>query len=226
MEGLAVRSLEIAFDASGAAEAGGRGRVVAIVDVVDGSTSAEAALAAGAAEVLGAAPLGSEAPVALRPKAVATRAAQVALQHGTEVIVVAEPRVGDERERLARVKQILGALEASGAHYQVVPNQGSELASMVDLEGRVVLIVTSSGGVAFDAALAGGAPAACFVTTARLPGISGWDVVRMGVERATALADAHGGKLTVVASSANSSDDCLAAFELARALMAGGFLRP
>ena len=44
---VSARSLEVAFDASGAADAGSRGRVVAVVDVIDAATSAEAALAEG-----------------------------------------------------------------------------------------------------------------------------------------------------------------------------------
>jgi hypothetical protein len=43
---VSARSL-VAFDASGAADAGSRGRVVAVVDVIDAATSAEVALAEG-----------------------------------------------------------------------------------------------------------------------------------------------------------------------------------
>jgi hypothetical protein len=113
---MRARKLEITFNASGAAEAGARGRVVAVVDVVDSSTSAEAAMSAGAA-------------------------------------------------------------------------------------------------------------AACFVTTARVAGRTGWDLVGIGARRAIALADEHGRDLTIVAASANSADDCLAAFEIGRRVITEGFLR-
>jgi hypothetical protein len=39
------------------------------------------------------------------------------------------------------------------------------------------------------------------------------------------LADEHSTDLSIVAASANSTDDCLAAFEVARRLMAEGFLQ-
>ena len=92
----------MSFDASGAAEAGARGRAVAVVDVVDAATSAEAAVALGAVDVLGAAPAGADPPVPVSPEAVGTRAASIARQRGTDVLVVAEPRVGPPGERSGR----------------------------------------------------------------------------------------------------------------------------
>jgi len=221
-----VRTLEVAFDASGAAEAGSRGRVVAVVDVVDAATSAEAAVAMGALDVFGAAPAGAAPPVPVNPAAVATRAATVALRRGTDVVVVAEPRVGAADERLGRVAPVTAGLEAAGVSYEVVANQGAEVAGLAALTGRVVVVVSTTGGTAFDAALAAGAPGACFVTTARVAGMTGWEVTRMGALRAIDLADRHGGALSLVAASANSTDDCLAAFEVARAVIDQRFLRP
>jgi hypothetical protein len=50
-------------------------------------------------------------------------------------------------------------------------------------------------------------------------------VARLGAERAAALAVEHRAGLSVVAASANSTDDCLAAFEVVRILLQGGHLR-
>ncbi len=220
-----ARALEVAFDASGAAAAGARGRVVAVVDVVDSATTAEAALAAGAAEVFGAAPHGATPPVQVRPEAVAARAAAAARRRSTDVVVVVEPRISTDEERRRRARPVLKALEAEAVGYELVPNQGAEVSTLVKLLDRVVIVVSAAGGVAFDAALNGGAAAVCFATTARVGRMSGWEVARLGASRAMGLANQNGGALTVVASSANSTDDCLAAFEVARAIIDQGFLR-
>jgi hypothetical protein len=217
--------LEVAFDASGAAAAGARGRVVAVIDVVDSATTAEAALAAGATDVFGAAPHGATPPVRVRPEAVAARAAAAARRRSTDVVVVVEPRISTDEERRRRARPVLEALEAEGVGYEVVPNQGAEVSTLVKLLGRVVIIVSAAGGVAFDAALNGGAAAVCFATTARVARMSGWEVARLGASRAMELASQNGGALTIVAASANSTDDCLAAFEVARAIIDQGFLR-
>lgn len=221
---MKARVLEVTFNASGAAEAGKRGRVVAVVDVVDSSTSAEAALGNGAAAVLGASPAGADAPVPLDPAGVGRKAAAIAGRLGTDAVVVAEPRVGTEEERRHRALPVLQALRTARIEYELVANQGAELPGLVEVDGRVVVIVSTTGGTAFDAALAQGAPAACFATTARIEGKTGWDVLGLGAKRALELAEEHSADLSIVAASANSTDDCLAAFELARRVVAEGFL--
>ncbi len=218
-------TLEVAFDATGAAEAGARGRVVAVVDVIDASTSAEASLGAGAIGVLGASPAGAAAPVVLRPEAVAAEAAALARLHDTDVVVAAEPRVGSHEERLQHAGAVIKVLEVNDVTFEVVPNQGTELPGLAKLAGRVVIVVSAAGGIAFDAALAAGAPAVCFVTSARIAGATGWEVTRRGAQRAVDLARANGGALSLVASSSNATDDFLAVFEIARAVISGGFLR-
>jgi hypothetical protein len=220
-----VAKLDVGFNASGAADAGARRRVVVIVDVVDSSTSAEVAVAGGAAAVLGASPAGVDAPAHLDPGAVGRRAAAMAKERDTDVIVVAEPRVGTEDERRRRAVSVLQALRTASVGYELVANQGAELGQLVNMEGRPVVIVSSTGGTAFDAAMAGGAPAVCFATTARIHGKTGWDVVGIGARRAIALAGEHRADLSVVAATANSSDDCLAAFEIARRIITEGYLR-
>ncbi|MGH2722952.1 MAG: hypothetical protein ACRDI0_01585 [Actinomycetota bacterium] len=219
------RRLEVTFNASGAADAGARGRVVAVVDVVDSATSAEAAVAAGAAEVLGAAPAGMRVPARVDPGAVGRRAAASAGRVGGEVIVVAEPRVGTDEERRARCLPVLQALRTARVEYLLVPNQGAELPHLVEVTDRVVVVVSTTGGTAFDAALTAGAPAVSFATTGRVEDLTGWEVAHMGAQRAIALAEEHEAHLTVVAATANSTDDVLGAFEVARAVIAQGFLR-
>ncbi|MDQ3991318.1 MAG: hypothetical protein M3245_03280, partial [Actinomycetota bacterium] len=189
-------------------------------------TSAEAALVAGAAAVLGAAPAGARAPVPVDPGAVGRRAAELAKHLHSDVVVVAEPRVGSEDDRRGRARPVLQSLRTAGVPYSLVPNQGAELLSMVRFEERPVVVVSATGGTAFNAALVGGAPAVCFATTARVEGLTGWDVVHRGAVRAIELAREHQTGITVVASTANSADDCMAAFEVARAILAEGFLRP
>ncbi|HEX2031695.1 MAG TPA: hypothetical protein VHL78_09885 [Actinomycetota bacterium] len=219
------RRLEVTFNATGAADAGTRGRVVAVVDVVDSGTSAEAAVAAGAGEVLGAAPAGLRVPARVDPGAVGRRAAAAAGRLGSDVLVVAEPRTGTHDEQRSRCLPVLQALRTAGVAYELLPNQGAELPRLVDVRNRVVVVVSATGGTAFDAALIAGAPAVCFATTGRVEGLTGWEVAEMGAQRAVALAEEHQADLTVVAATANSADDVLGAFELARAVIGRGFLR-
>ncbi|HEX6207464.1 MAG TPA: hypothetical protein VF058_03810 [Actinomycetota bacterium] len=219
-----ARTLEVTFNASGAAEAGARGRVVCVVDVLDSSTSAEAALSAGAAAGLGAAPADADPPVTVRPDAVGMRAVALAGQHDASVLVVAEPRVGSQEERQQRAAAVLNGIQGAAIDWELVPNQGAELPALASCEGRIVVVVSTTGGTAFDAAIAAGAPAACFATTARVGGMPGRDVAEAGVSRAVALCEEHAAGLTIVAASANSLDDVLAAQELARRVIERGFL--
>jgi hypothetical protein len=218
-------TLEVTFNASGAAEAGARGRTVVIVDVVDSSTSAEAALAGGALEVLGASPAGLRVPVPVDPGAVGRRAASIAAKTPTDVVVVSEPRVAMDEERRGQALPVLQALRTAGVGYELAPNQGAELLRAVNPEGRLVVVVSATGGSAFDAALAAGAPGVCFATTARIEGQTGWEVATAGARRAIEAARQHRSGITIVAASANSTDDVLGSLEVARAVIAEGFLK-
>jgi hypothetical protein len=220
-----ARTLEVSFNASGAAEAGARGRVVVVVDVIDAATSAAAALAAGAARVLGAGTSSVEVPVPIHPEGIGALAAGLARGMGTTVVVATEPRVGSDEERRTLAKPVVDALESAGVEYEMVPNQGAELPGLAKVEDRVVVVVSATGGTAFDAAVAAGAPAVCFATTGRVHGKTGWEVAEAGARRAIALADEHSADITVVAASSNSADDCLAAFQIARIIIAEGFLK-
>ena len=219
-------TLEIAFDVTGASEAGRRGRVVVVVDVENSSTTAEAVVAAEAAAVFGASPAGSDVPVMLDPGAVGRRAAAAAGRVGTDVVVVAGPPAGqDEEERRDRALPVLQALRTASVPYDLVPDHGLELPGKVDILNRVVVIVSPTGVTAYDAALAAGAAAACFATTARLQGRDEWDVIDRGIRRGVALAEHHGADISIVAATAGSSEDGRAAFDLAQAVMGTGFLK-
>lgn len=220
-----ARTLEVTFNASGAAQAGARARVVVVVDVVDSSTSAEAALEAGAIDVLGAAPRDARPPATVDRGGIGRRAAALAKEFATDVVVVAEPRVGSEEDRHTQALPLLQSLRTAGVAYELVSNQGAELPDLVKLEGRVVVVVSSTGGTAYDAAVAAGALGVCFATTARVGGRPGWEVAQAGVQRAMSLAEEHDADLSIIAASANSADDCLGAFELARIVIAEGFVR-
>ncbi|HEX6262111.1 MAG TPA: hypothetical protein VF097_04615, partial [Actinomycetota bacterium] len=138
-----ARTLEVTFNATGAAAAGARGRVVCVVDVVDSSTSAEAALSAGAAAVLGAAPADADPPVTVRPDAVGMRAVALAGEHDASVLVVAEPRVGSQEERQERAAAVLNGIQGAAIEWQLVPNQGAELPALASCAGRIVVVVST-----------------------------------------------------------------------------------
>ena len=195
--------------------------MVCVVDVIDAATSAEVALETGASAVLGAAPAAADAPVAVDPAAVGRHAAALATEAGSGVVVVAEPRIGPDELRATSAALVLEAIRSSAAEAKLVANQGAELPALARLKGQVVVVVSATGGTAYDAALRAGAPGVCFATTARIEGRSGWEVARLGAERAANLAREHGVGLSVVAASANSLDDCMAAFEVARILLPG-----
>lgn len=196
-----------------------------MVDVTDASTSAEAALDAGALAVLGAGREGSWLPVPSDPAAIGRHAARLARESGASAVIVTEPRIGPEQRRIAAAGTVIKVLEGNGVDTEVVPNQGAELPALTHFEGRVVVIVSATGGAAFAAALAAGAPSACFATTARIEGRTGWEVASLGARRAAEIARRHRAGLSVVAASANSADDCLGAFEIARILIEDGRLR-
>jgi len=80
---MEVKSLDIAYNASGAVRAAKRGDVVMVVDIIDMSTTAEAALDGGAVAVWGASPDDTSAPVAVNPAQIGYRAGQKAVKEDT-----------------------------------------------------------------------------------------------------------------------------------------------
>lgn len=210
----------VTVNASGAAAAARQGLVVVVVDVIDMSTTAEGLLEAGAALVIGASPDQTRAPVPVEPRQRGLEAGRRARELGTGVILVAEPRYGSEAERKARCQQALAGLAEAGLEPELVlPNLGAETAKMADCKDKVILLVSDTGGVAFDAALTAGAPAVVTATIARTIGKRGNEPARCGVERARQLARQLNTGVAVVAASGNSLEDVLAAEYLGRLLL-------
>ncbi|MCL6611017.1 MAG: hypothetical protein K6T66_05685 [Peptococcaceae bacterium] len=199
-------------DAGGAALAGSLGLVVVVVDVIDFSTSMEAAIDEGAAAVFGAAPDGAGTPVTVNPYRIGTMAGMKALQAGTGVVVLAEPRAGGDEERRSGVSRAVAGVRSTGAEVvAVIPNLGAETPRLADLGGKVVLGATGSGGAAFDAAVCAGAPAVLTGTVARTMKKSGFASAEDAAGRAAAEARRLGTGIAVAAASGNSLEDVLAA---------------
>jgi hypothetical protein len=203
--------ITVTTDASGAYQAACSGQVVVIVDVIDMSTTLEAALQEGAALILGASPVSCRAPVPVNPVAIGKYAAMMAEKLKTEVVVIAEPRIGTKAERQERAAGFLEGLHAAGKQeVGIYPNQGAEIARLVDLKDKVVAAITDCGGAAFDAAFNAGASVVTG-TIARTPGRTGWENARAAVERASRIAEQEGTGITLVAASGKALEDVLAA---------------
>jgi len=202
----------VTADAGGAARAACRGQVVMIVDVIDMSTVCEAVLDEGALAVYGAAPDDASPPVPVDQVRVGRLAGEHACSFNAGVILIAEPRVGSDRERLSAVQKVLRGVRESGANVEaVLPNLGAETVKLADFQRRVVVVATKAGGVAFDAALTGGAPAVLTGTVARTVKKSGPACALAAARRACAAARQHQKDIAIVAASANSLEDVLAA---------------
>ncbi|MCD5407492.1 MAG: hypothetical protein LRZ99_07365 [Desulfotomaculum sp.] len=213
-------TIMLTVNASGAATAAKSGQVVVIVDVIDMSTTCEAALDAGVLAVYGAAPDQTSCPVTTNPQQVGLLAGLQAIDAGTDVVLVAEPRVASEAERMKNISKVMLGLEQAGAKTGVIlPNLGAETAKMADLKGCILVAVTSTGGVAYDAALTAGAPAVLTATVARTIKKKGFEPAKAGVARALAVAKRLKTGITVVAASANSLEDILAAEYLVKEMI-------
>ncbi|MFA5384956.1 MAG: hypothetical protein WC364_09895 [Eubacteriales bacterium] len=204
--------ITVASDASGSARAAGLGQVVVIVDVIDMSTTMEAMLDEGALAVFGAAPDAARAPVPLNPAGIGLEAGRLACASDTGVVVVAEPRVGSDADRISGIQKVLRGIRESGAAVEsVLPNLGAETVKLAGIKGRVVVAATSSGGVAFDAAVAAGAPAVLTGTIARTARKKGIFPAAAAADRVLKAALEFKADIAVIASSGNSMEDVLAA---------------
>lgn len=212
------KQIIVTSDASGAQQAAKEGYLVMIVDVIDMSTTLESALEAGAAVVLGASPDFTRAPVEVDPEGVGRHAARLAREMHTSIILVSEPRVGTDEERLSRCRKLRQGIEAEGAVIEaVLPNLGAETPKLHDMSGRVVVAVTDTGGVAFDAAFKY-SPQVITGTVARTYRHRGIEPALLAVDRARQqIGDAAG--IAVVAASRNSMEDVLAAQFIANLLL-------
>ncbi len=213
------------MNASGAVKAAEAKNVVMVVDIIDMSTTLEAALDAGALRVYGASPDTSKAPVRLSPETIGEIAGRAAREAGTGVIIIGEPRVGTEEERRARASRTIQGVTAAGAVIEAVyPNIGAETAKLGDFSGKVVVAVTDTGGTAYDAAVTAGAPLVITGTIARTIKKRGSEPARAAARRAVAAAEEAGTGISVVAASANSLEDILAAEYIMRLIIEEGFI--
>ncbi len=214
----------LTVNASGAVKAARAKNVVLIVDLIDMSTSLEAALDAGASHVFGASPDQAGAPVKLGPAAIGRQAGTIANREGTGVIIICEPRVGTEEERRARCSKVIEGIEQAGAGIEAIfPNLGAETPKLGDFNGRVVVAVSGAGGIAYDAAFTAGAPAVLTGTVARTMRKKGPESAREAARRAIKAAVQAKADITVVAASANAVEDILAAEYIMRMIIEAGF---
>jgi hypothetical protein len=220
-----LKTLNLTYNASGAVEGARRGDVVIIVDIIDMTTSAEVAIENGALAIFGAAPTGCKAPVNLNPDRIGYIAGKTALKYKAPLIIVAEPRYGTEEERKKRIETaFMGVTRSGDVSYTIIPNIGTEIAKLIDFNGKVVLIISDTGGVAFDAAYNNGAPAVLTATVTRTPNKKGFAPALAGVERAIEAAAKFNCGITITAASANSMEDVLAAQYLSQVIVTKGFL--
>jgi len=199
--------------------------LVMIVDVIDMSTTLESALDAGAYAVLGASPDLSRAPVEVSPEQRGREAAILAREAGTGIIIAAEPRVGSEEDRLARCQRLIRGVEMEkGLIEAIVTNVGAETPKLVDMNKRVVVAVSDTGGVAYDAVLTAGGRA-LIGTVARTYRQKGIEPATTAVKRALhELNDNYSG-IAIVAASRNSMEDVLAAQFVANMIIQGTSLK-
>lgn len=209
-------------NASGAARAAKLGFVVIIVDVIDMSTSLEATLEKGALLVLGASPDNVKAPIKVNPFQIGQEVARKAKEMDSEIIVITEPRWGSEDERINNCQKLLRGIGKTGGVIKgFLPNIGAEVGKMADFTGKIVVGVSATGGVAFDAAwqfhhdiVIG--------TIARTMSLKGQETAHLAAQRAIKLA--QGRNIAVVAASANSLEDVLGANYIAQTIVEMGYL--
>ncbi|MFA7467378.1 MAG: hypothetical protein WCY82_03820 [Desulfotomaculaceae bacterium] len=215
-----MQTVKMTVNASGAAAAGAGGDVVVIVDIIDMSTTLEAALDEGALAVFGAAPDKATPPVAVNPVRIGQIAGKLAVEKGAGVVMVGEPRVGTDEERLVSMSKTVAGLKQAGAPVEaVLPNLGAETVKLYDLRGKVIIAATGTGGVAFDAALTAGAPVVITGTVARTRHKKGHAPARAAAQRAADMARELGTGISVVAASGNSLEDILAAEFITRLIV-------
>ncbi len=216
-----VKSERIIFstDASGAYNAAREGLLVMIVDVIDMSTTLESALDAGAFMILGASPDVNRAPVKVDPEGMGRLAAREAREGRRGIVLVAEPRAGTEKERITRCQKVIRGIESEkGLIEAIVPNLGAETPKLTEMKDRVVLAVTETGGVAYDAAFQAGGRVITG-TVARTLTQKGLQPALSACKRARASFGAHHTGIAVIAASRNSLEDVLGAQYIAGLLL-------
>ena len=205
------KRIVVSSDASGAFQAAREGLLVMIVDVIDVSTTLESALDAGALAVLGCSPDFTRAPVLVNPEQIGQKAARLSRDRETGIILVAEPRAGTEVERMSRCQKVLKGIEKEkGLVEAILPNIGAETPRMADMKNRVVVAVTDTGGVAFDAAYTV-SDRVITGTIARTLAQKGIEPALSAVKRAQQMIREGDPGIAIIAASRNSMEDMLAA---------------
>ena len=213
------KQIIVSSDASGARDAAREGMLVMIVDVIDMSTTLESALDAGAYAVLGASPDYTMAPVQVAPEEIGRQACHLAKSCKGGIILIAEPRVGTDDERLARCQKVIRGIEMEkGMVEAVLPNIGAETPKLLDMRDRVVVAVTNTGGVAYDAAFQI-SPRVVTGTVARTFRQKGMEPALTAARRALSMMNEMDRGIAVIAASRNSLEDVLAAQFIANLLM-------
>ena len=206
-------------------QAAQREDVVVIVDVVDMSTTAESVLDDGALIVLGASPDQISAPVAVNPQKIGYQAGEIALNNNTEVIIITEPRFAKPEKRLEKTKMVREGIKKTGVQLgPILPNIGTQINRFANFKDKVVVIVSNSGGVAFDAAYNQGAVEVITATIVRTALKKGINPLKAGANRAIEAAQKYAAGITIVAASSNSYEDVLAVDKIAKEIIDLGFL--
>lgn len=221
-----MRIVNITANASGAAKAAAAGDLVIIVDVISMSTTAEAVWEKGALAIWGAASEKSRPPLGLtNPYRIGYQAGLQAIEAATSLILITEPRLGSEEERKKNAFSVLQGVAKAGAKVEaILPNIGAETAKMAVWQNKIVLLVTDSGGVAFDAAFNNGAALVLTGTIARTLVQKGSQSAKRIAHKAIMKAKELACNITVVAASSNALEDVLAAEYIARIILEMGFL--
>ncbi|MGI5921345.1 MAG: hypothetical protein ACOX6I_06385 [Syntrophomonadaceae bacterium] len=204
--------ITVTTDASGAQQAAREGMLVMVVDVIDMSTSLESALDAGAYAVLGSSPDFTRAPVKVFPEKIGREAVRLSKEAGKGIIIISEPRAGTDEERLGRCQKLIRGIEREKGFIEaIIPNMGAEVPKLAAMENRVVVAVTDTGGVAFDAAFIE-SKLVITGTVARTYRQKGLAPAQKAVKRAEQLMAANQTSgVAIVAASRNSMEDVLAA---------------
>lgn len=212
----------VASNASGAAYFASLGYLVIIVDVIDMSTSLEVALENGANKVFGASPDYTKAPVKVNPEKIGYIAGERALEINKGVIIISEPRYGKYNDRKDRCKKVLTGIKNSGASViDIIPNIGAEVSKITNFENNVVICVSDTGGVAFDAAFVHSKDVT-IGTIARTSHFRGTQPALNAANRAINLAKKR--PIAVIAASSNSLEDLLAANYIYQLIINQGYL--
>lgn len=213
------KKIIVGSDASGARDAAREGMLVMIVDVIDMSTTLESAMDAGAYAVLGCSPDYTMAPVKVEPEQIGKEACRLSRECGGGIILVAEPRIGSEDERRARCQKVMRGIEKEkGMVEAVLPNIGAETPKLLDMKNRVVVAVTDTGGVAYDAAFQI-SPRVITGTVARSYKQKGMEPALTAARRALEMLDENDQGIAIIAASRNSLEDVLAAQFIANLLL-------